>query len=83
MGELIIFTFTKFPELPQSMAIRDVLTVPSEEIVYFPDYRHCNVERVAYFVFWDISFVQILPSEEGAFFVQCQNRKLVGLLEAF
>jgi len=41
------------------MGIRDVLAVPREKVIYFPNNRHCDVQCVTNFIFGNVTTVEI------------------------
>ena len=51
--------FTELTELTESMGIGDVFAIPSQQIIHFPDDRHCNVQGIANFAFRNIAAVKI------------------------
>ena len=44
LWEFIALAFAEFAELSKCMGIGDVLAIPCEEVIYFPNDRHFPVE---------------------------------------
>ena len=61
--EFMALVFTEFSELAERVGICDVLAVPSEEIIYFPNDCHCNVQGIANFIFGNITAIKIKTGE--------------------
>jgi hypothetical protein len=51
------------------MSISDVLAVPREKVIHFPNDCHSNVKRISDFIFRDIPTIEIKLGEFHGFFV--------------
>ena len=83
MWEFMTLVFTELAKLPKCMGIGDVLAIPRQEVIYFPDDRHCNVQRVPDFPLRDVTPVEISPGEIDTMFIDGKRRKIAGVIESF
>lgn len=83
MWEFMALIFTEFTKLAQRMGVRDVFTVPSKEIIDFPNDRHRNMQGVAYFGFGNVSLVEIKPSEFQTWLGYCQYAEECSTFQTF
>ena len=59
LWEFMALVFTEFSELPESMGIGDVLTIPCEKIVHFPDHCYSDVQSIPNLIFWNVTSIKI------------------------
>lgn len=83
MWEFMALVFTELAELAKRMGIGDMLKIPREEIIHFPDDRHRNVQSIANFAFRNIAAVEKLSSKLQAWPVHRKRAERAGLIQTF
>ena len=73
--------FAEFAELSKCMGIGDVLAVPRQEIIYFPDDRHGNMQSVPDFTLRDVTSDEIALREVGTMLIDGKCRKIARVME--
>lgn len=51
--------FTELAKLSEGMGIGDMLAIPCQKVIHFPDDRHRNVQGIANFAFRNIASIKI------------------------
>ena len=76
-------SFSEFSELAERVGICDVLAIPSEEIIHFPNDRHRNVQGIAEFVLRNIASIKIKSGKFQAWLVDGKHAKRTGVFHPF